>query len=110
IYCSDNLSIITAVSDGGNMKRQRTVMSRVGAVLSGLGIVLGLGAASPPADRPLAAKDAEILSEFGERPAFSPDGTRVAFIDKSYGDAYEIELATRRIRSLTSNFPHQGIV
>lgn len=85
-------------------------MSRVGAVLSGLGIVLGLGAASPPVDRPLAAKDAEILSEFGERPAFSPDGTRVAFIGKSYGDAYEIELATRRIRSLTSNFPHQGIV
>lgn len=92
------------------MKRQRTVLSRVGIVLGGLGISLALGAASPAVDWPLTAKDAQVLSEFGERPAFSPDGTRIAFIGRSYSDAYEIELATRRTRNLTKDFPHQGIV
>lgn len=92
------------------MAQQRTMLSRVGLLLGSMGIVLGLGAASAPADRPLNAKDAKILSEFGERPAFSPDGSRIAFIGKSYGDAYEIELASRRTRNLTSGFPHQGIV
>ena len=45
------------------------------------------------------------LTWFGERPQFSPDGKRVAFMEKSFGDAFEIELATRRIRLLT-HFPH----
>lgn len=54
--------------------------------------------------------DAVMLSALGERAAYSPDGRRIAFIGKSYGDAYELDLATRRIRNLTKDFPHQGIV
>lgn len=49
------------------------------------------------------------LTWFGERPHFSPDGKRVAFMEKSFGDVYEIELATKRIRLLT-HFPHPGFL
>lgn len=55
-------------------------------------------------------EDATRLSAFGERPAYSPDGKRIAFIGKSYGDAFEIELATGHVRNLTVQFPHQGFL
>lgn len=54
--------------------------------------------------------DAEELVPFGGRVAFSPDGRRIAFVGKTYRDAYEMDLATRRIRNLTAGFPHQGIM
>ena len=49
------------------------------------------------------------LTWFGERPQFSLDGKRLAFMEKSFGDAFEIDLATKRIRLLT-HFPHQGFL
>ena len=54
--------------------------------------------------------DAELLTQFGGRANFSPDGQKIAFVGKTYGDAYEIDLKTRKIRNLTYNFPHQGIM
>lgn len=51
-----------------------------------------------------------LISSFGERPVFSPDGTKVAFIGKSYGDAFEYDIATHTIRNLTAHMPHQGIL
>ncbi len=42
---------------------------------------------------------------FGERADFSPDNQRVAFMDKSFGDAFVIDLKTRIIRCLTCNVP-----
>ena len=47
----------------------------------------------------------EILTHFGERADFSPDNQRVAFMDKSFGDAFVIDLKTRIIRCLTCNVP-----
>ena len=35
------------------------------------------------------------LTGFGERASWSPDDTRVAFMSKSFGDAFEIDLGTR---------------
>jgi hypothetical protein len=60
--------------------------------------------------QPVALEQTQQLSAFGERPAFSPDARRVAFLDKAYGNAFEIELATGRVRNLTGHLPHQGIV
>ena len=50
------------------------------------------------------------LTGFGERAAWSPDDRRIAFMSKSFGDAFEIDLATRRIRLLTGHFPHAGFL
>ncbi|KAF2103672.1 hypothetical protein NA57DRAFT_50544 [Rhizodiscina lignyota] len=41
------------------------------------------------------------ITYFGERAAFSPDGKKIAFMDKSYGDAFELDLETNRITLLT---------
>jgi Tol biopolymer transport system component len=51
-----------------------------------------------------------MISPFGGRTAFSPDGKKIAFVGKTYGDAYEIDLATRKVRNLTQALPHQGIM
>lgn len=50
------------------------------------------------------------LTGFGERAAWSPDGKRIAFIEKSYGDAFEMDLETRMIRLLTGHFQHAGFL
>ena len=49
------------------------------------------------------------LSYFGERASWSPDGKRIAFMEKSFGDAYEVEVSTRIIRLLT-HFAHPGFL
>jgi Tol biopolymer transport system component len=50
------------------------------------------------------------LTGFGERAAWSPDDQRIAFMSKSFGDAFEIDLATRNIRLLTGHFVHPGFL
>jgi hypothetical protein len=47
----------------------------------------------------------EILTHFGERADISPDNQRVAFMAKSFGDAFVIDLNSRIIRCLTCNVP-----
>src|SRR5262245_6997472 len=50
------------------------------------------------------------LTGFGERAAWSPDGKRIAFMSKSFGDAFEINLETRLTRLLTGHFLHKGFL
>jgi Tol biopolymer transport system component len=50
------------------------------------------------------------LTGFGERAVWSPDGKRIAFIGKSFGDAFEINLETRLTRLLTGHFRHAGFL
>src|SRR6516164_8369348 len=47
----------------------------------------------------------EILTHFGERADISPDNQRVAFMAKSFGDAFVIDLKTRIITCLTCSVP-----
>src|SRR3954467_9260640 len=49
------------------------------------------------------------LTHFGERASWSPDGKRIAFMEKSFGDAYEVDVATRAIRLLT-HYAHPGFL
>jgi hypothetical protein len=48
------------------------------------------------------------LLERGLRPDWSADGTRLLFLDDLVGDVFEIELASRAVRPLTSHFAHRG--
>jgi dipeptidyl aminopeptidase/acylaminoacyl peptidase len=50
------------------------------------------------------------LTGFGERASWSPDGKRIAFMSKSFGDAFEIDLDTRLTRLLTGHFLHKGFL
>src|SRR5438874_1438214 len=47
----------------------------------------------------------EVLTHFGERADMSPDNGRIAFMAKSFGDAFMIDLKTRIIRCLTCSVP-----
>jgi hypothetical protein len=55
-------------------------------------------------------KNIEILTYFGERPDFSPDNQRIAFMAKSFGDALVIDLKTKAIRCLTCDLPGAAFV
>jgi hypothetical protein len=74
-------------------------------------VVAALLLAPPPAhrrtDSPLdhLPPNIEVLTRFGERADISPDDRRVAFMAKSFGDAFVIDLETRVIRCLTCNVP-----
>ena len=48
------------------------------------------------------------LTTFGERADWSLDGKRILFLSKTFGDAMEIDLATRHIRNLTAHYPNAG--
>jgi Tol biopolymer transport system component len=77
---------------------------------SALALVLllaGPGEARRRTDSPLdhLASNVEVLTQFGERADFSPDDRRVAFMAKSFGDAFVVDLESRAIRCLTCNVP-----
>ena len=50
------------------------------------------------------------LTGFGERAVWSPDGKRIAFMSKSFGDAFEIDLKSHLTRLLTGHFRHAGFL
>lgn len=74
-----------------------------------------LSDALPPGNAPgdpttLMPKGQRLISAFGERPVFSPDGTKLAFIGHSYGDAFEYDMRTHTLRNLTAHMPHRGFL
>ncbi len=48
------------------------------------------------------------LTTFGERADWSHDGRRVLFVEKTFGDVFEVEVKTGRLRLLTAHYPHCG--
>lgn len=50
------------------------------------------------------------LTQFGERADWSHDGTRILFLEKTFGDVFEIEVATGKLRHMTRHYYHEGYV
>lgn len=48
------------------------------------------------------------LSYFGERADWSPDGSKILFVEKTYGDVFEYDLVSQKITPLTHHFYHGG--
>jgi hypothetical protein len=48
------------------------------------------------------------LTLYGERADWSHDGKRVLFLEKTFGDVYEVDLESRQPRLLTGHYPHHG--
>ena len=75
-----------------------------------LGLALGIaslaGQDPGPADR--LPPHIHRLTWFGERADWSHDGRRILFVEKSYGDVFEADVATGEIRPLTHHFYHGG--
>jgi Tol biopolymer transport system component len=93
----------------------RLLLRRVGLLLFPMLLLAGV-AATKAAEAPTAARNpAEELPPhirrvtwFGERADWSHDGKRILFIEKTYGDAYEVEVATGIVRPVTHHYHHLG--
>jgi hypothetical protein len=48
------------------------------------------------------------ITHFGQRADWSHDGKRILFIEKTFGDVYEVEIKTRIIRPMTHYYFHEG--
>jgi len=75
-------------------------------------LALGAAAATPQGTKTGNPEDhlppnIRQLTHFGERASWSPDGKRIAFMEKSFGDAYEVDAASGIIHLLT-HYAHPG--
>jgi len=50
------------------------------------------------------------VTDFGERADWSPDGKKILFVEKSFGDVYEYNLETGKYKPLTHHYYHGGYV
>ena len=50
------------------------------------------------------------LTDFGERPVWSPDGKKLAFVEKEFGDIYEYDLESGETECITCAFDHEGFL
>ncbi len=50
------------------------------------------------------------VTSFGQRCDWSLDGQRLIFLEKTFGDIYEVEVATGALTPLTHHFFHEGFV
>lgn len=48
------------------------------------------------------------VTHFGQRADWSHDGKRMLFIEKTFGDVYEVELKTKTIHPMTHHYFHEG--
>jgi len=90
---------------------RRKVSKCLFAVLVGLLSTNCLGQSQSKEGRsPLDELPAHIkrVTYFGQRADFSHDGKRILFIEKTFGDVYEVELKTKIIRAMTHRYYHEG--
>jgi hypothetical protein len=81
---------------------------------AGLVLVLAVASAAAFGAEPAQSPDQDLpphitrLTRYGERADFSHDRRRVLFLEKTFGDVYEVDLEAKQPRLLTSHFPHYG--
>jgi Tol biopolymer transport system component len=73
------------------------------------GVLLAAQGTKPGSPEDSLPRNIVRLTHFGERASWSPDGKRIAFMEKSFGDAYEVDVASRTIRLLT-HYAHPGFL
>jgi Tol biopolymer transport system component len=100
-------SIVGDVRFGGMKRTAFMLVAVVGIVAPGVVQAQAKRAGTPEEHLP---PQITQLTGFGERAAWSPDGTRIAFMSKSFGDAFEIDVKSRLTRLLTGHFRHAGFL
>lgn len=85
----------------------RPVAHGLAVLLSG--VLLAAQGTKPGSPEDSLPRNIVRLTHFGERASWSPDGKRIAFLEKSFGDAYEVDVASRTIRLLT-HYAHPGFL
>ena len=50
------------------------------------------------------------VTTFGQRADWSHDGKKILFIEKTFGDVYEVDIETRELKPLTHHYYHEGYV
>ena len=76
--------------------------------------LLTLAVVGATADEPAKSPDKDLpphiarLTLFGERADFSRDGKKILFLEKTFGDVYEVDIAARMPRLLTGHYAHLG--
>jgi Tol biopolymer transport system component len=95
------------MSDATRASRRRSAAAVVFALLSARALAQAGKSGNPEQQLPAHIVQ---LTGFGERAAWSPDDRRIAFMGKSFGDAFEIDLGTRMTRLLTGHFVHPGFL
>jgi hypothetical protein len=68
-------------------------------------ISLGQNAFSPADNLP---DHITRITHFGQRADWSHDGKRILFMERTFGDAFEVELSTGIIRPVTHHYFHEG--
>jgi len=80
------------------------------AVLTAARIIAAEATTSKDGDSPADHLPPHIrqVTAFGERADWSHDGKRILFLSKTFGDAMELDLATKAIRNRTAHYAHHG--
>jgi Tol biopolymer transport system component len=76
----------------------------IASLAAGLAAAQGNRTGNPEEHLP---PDITQLTAFGERASWSPDGSHIAFMSKSFGDAFVVDVKTKMIRLLT-HYPNPG--
>lgn len=88
------------------MKLSRTIVAVTVAVgWIGISAPVWAAAGSPLDQLPPHIRQ---VTHFGERADWSHDGKRILFLERTFGDVYEVELATGIIRLMSGHYFHAG--
>jgi hypothetical protein len=91
---------------GGIMRPLVAILAVTALFSAGAGLRAQTVLSGSPADHLPA--NIKRLTWFGERADWSHDGQRILFVEKTFGDVYEVEVATGIIRPVTHHYPHYG--